>query len=272
MSKAIKGENIHYEISYPQPDGSSTWYYVRMFPVKNDKKEVLGIMMAVSDVSRQKLLEQQILDQRVQEQKKITRAVITAQEKERNKIAQELHDNVNQILASAGMYARTWLDHEAQDRALVEESARLIKTAIEEIRLLSRNEISPQRKLGLRDLIQPLVDHLNEHSEVKARLDYRIAGRHIDLDLKLNIYRIVQEQLNNILKHAGASQVYILLGSGEGHLTVSIADDGKGFDMSRRKKGIGLTNITNRVESFNGDLRIESNVGGGCKLSIRIPV
>jgi two-component system, sporulation sensor kinase E len=272
MAKAIKGENIHYEISYPQPDGSFTWYYVRMFQVKNAKQEVLGIMMAVSDVTRQKLLEQQILDQKVQEQKKITRVVITVQEKERNKIGQELHDNVNQILASAGMYARTWLDNESQERTLIEESARLIKVAIEEIRLLSRNEITPQRTLSLRDLIQPLVDHLNDNSSIKARLDFHVAGRQIDADLKLNVYRIVQEQLNNILKHAIASQVYILLAIGEGYLRLSIVDDGKGFDTTRKRKGIGLTNIANRVESFNGDLSIDSSVGEGCRLSIRIPV
>jgi len=272
MAKVIKGENIHYEISYSQPDGSSTWYYVRMFPIKNGKKEVLGIMMAVSDVTRQKLLEQQILDQKVQEQKRVTRVVITAQEKERNVIGQELHDNVNQILASAGMYVRTWLDNESQDRTLVEESARLIKVAIEEIRLISRNEITPQRSLGLRDLIQPLVDHLNDNSPIKARLDYHVAGRQIDPDLKLNIYRILQEQLNNILKHAAAAQVFILLAVGEGHLRLSIVDDGKGFDTTRKRKGIGLTNIANRVESFNGELSIESGVGEGCRLSIRIPV
>jgi PAS domain S-box-containing protein len=273
MSRVLKGENISYEISYPQPDGAFTWYYVRMFPISNGNPEVLGIMCAVSDITQHKLLEQEILDQKVQEQKRITRAVIKAQEKERNKMGQELHDNVNQILASAGMYLQTWLATGGEmDKQMVEESSQLIRVAIEEIRYLSRNEITPQRKLGLRELIQPLVDNLNENAPVKARLDYHVPGRLIDMDLKLNIYRIVQEQINNILKHAEATYVYIMLSQGDKFINVSVVDDGKGFDLSKKRRGIGLTNITNRVESFNGELSLESSPGEGCKLSIRIPM
>jgi PAS domain S-box-containing protein len=272
MSKVITGEHINYEISYPKPDGSFTWYYVRMFPISNGKKEVLGIMTAVSDITQKKLLEQEILNQKVQEQKKITRAVIKAQEKERNKIGQELHDNVNQILASSKMYLCTSLVDKVIERDLIVESIGLIDTAIEEIRLLSKNQITPQRKLGLRELILLLVDRMNENASIKTRFDYQVGSHHVETDLKLNIYRIIQEQITNILKHAQASNVSILLRSDSQFIDVCVADDGKGFQPFKKRSGIGITNMINRIESFNGEFSIESSPGKGCKLSIRIPL
>ena len=150
MSKVIGGEKVDYEISYPQPGGSFTWYHVRMFPITNGSKEVLGMMTATSDITQKKLLELEILNQKIQQQKKITRAVITAQEKERTKIGQELHDNVNQILATSRIYMNTALASRlAGKENLIHEAIGLIDNAIEELRLLARNEITPQGNWAL---------------------------------------------------------------------------------------------------------------------------
>jgi len=272
MSKVLGGEKVDYEVSYPQPDGSFTWYHVRMFPITNGGKEVLGMMTATSDITQKKLMELEILNQKVQQQKKITRAVITAQEKERTKIGQELHDNVNQILATSRIYMNTALASRlAGKENLMREAIGLIDSAIEELRLLARNEITPQGKLGLKELIQPLVDNLNEKSAIKTIFDYRVRVPSIDVDLKLNIYRIIQEQITNILKHAEAYSVEILLNSGEGFINVFVGDDGKGFEFTDNRKGVGITNIINRIESFNGDFSLDSSPGKGCRLFVRFP-
>jgi len=272
MNKVIAGEVVDYETSYPKPGSSFTWYSVKMFPVFNKEKKVLGIVTAVQDITQKKLLELEILTQKVQEQKKITRAVIKAQEKERTKIGQELHDNVNQILASARIYLSASCEKNRDNKAaMVNESIALIDSAIQELRLLARNEITPQGRLDLRQLIQPLVDNLNEHAVIKTKFDYCMPAQPVDTDLKLNIYRIVQEQITNILKHAGASSVHIRVHSDEHFIGVDLTDDGKGFETANTRKGIGITNIMNRIESFNGEFSLQSSLGKGCQLSVKFP-
>jgi PAS domain S-box-containing protein len=225
-----------------------------------------------SIITDKKLLELEIMDQKVQEQKKITRAVIKAQEKERTKIGQELHDNVNQILASARMYLTASCEDKRDNKEiLMQESIALIDSAIHELRLLARNEITPQGKLDLRQLIQPLVDNLNAHAVIQTKFDYCMTVSPIDTDLKLNIYRIVQEQITNILKHSCAASVHIKLNGDDRFICLSVTDDGKGFETAGSRKGVGITNIMNRIESFNGEFSIQSSPGNGCKLSVRFP-
>jgi len=89
-----------------------------------------------------------------------------------------------------------------------------------------------------------------------------------EAELKLVIYRIIQEQLNNILKHAAASEIEIELKKETDNLTVSIKDNGKGFDTSVNSKGIGLQNIKHRADLFNGIVQIISSPGNGCKMKI----
>jgi two-component system, NarL family, sensor histidine kinase UhpB len=272
VNKVIAGEPVEYETSYPKPGSSFTWYGVKMFPVFNKAKEVLGIVTAVQDITHKKLLELEILNQEVQEQKKITRAVINAQEKERTKIGQELHDNVNQILASARIYLAASCENNRDNKnMLAQESIALIDSAIQELRLLARNEITPQGKLDLRQLIQPLVDNLNEHAVIQTKFDYCLAAPAVDADLKLNIYRIVQEQITNILKHSFASSVHIRLNGDDKYVCLSVSDDGKGFETANDRKGVGITNIINRIESFNGEFSLQSSPGNGCNLSVKFP-
>ena len=224
------------------------------------------------DISDRKRAEEELKVSEVEQQKKITRAVIKAQEKERTKIGQELHDNVNQILASARIYLTASREKNRDNKdLLLKESITLIDSAIQELRLLARNEITPQGKLDLRQLIQPLVDNLNEHAVISTKFDYCMAERPVDTDLKLNIYRIVQEQITNILKHSCASSAYIKLNGDDRFICLSVTDDGRGFETANSRKGVGITNIMNRIESFNGEFSLQSSPGNGCKLSVRFP-
>jgi PAS domain S-box-containing protein len=273
IQKAFSGKHINYEVSYPQPDASVHWYYVRMFPITNIEKVRFGVMIVVSDISEKKIMEEQILDQKIQAQKMVTREVLNAEERERNKIGQELHDNVNQILASVKLFLSMAKESGAAGSSeLLSRAEKLLNNAIEEIRELSENQVAPPKKDNLKELIQSLVDKLDYSTSVKTKFVYDVKDDIIDDDLKLNIYRIMQEQINNILKHADASQIHILVGTENKFLHVSVADNGKGFDPGKRRKGIGISNMINRVESFNGKLKIESSTGNGCKLAIKIPL
>ncbi|MBC7948597.1 MAG: PAS domain S-box protein, partial [Chitinophagaceae bacterium] len=216
--------------------------------------------------------QQEILDQKVQAQKTITRAVLNAEEKERNKIGQELHDNINQILVSIKLYLSMAGEKDGADgKQLIKNSVALIDNAIREIRALSNSQVTPVREINLEELIRSLIDKLDDSTRIVSTFQYAVNGKVIADDLKLNIYRIIQEQINNLLKHAGASKLSIRIVIEENYLQITTSDDGKGFDPSAKRKGIGLSNIMNRVESFNGTLTIESGEGKGTKMTIRIP-
>lgn len=234
--------------------------------------EMLRIFLARQQEGQMnKKMQQEILDQKIQEQKTVTRAVLNAEERERNKIGRDLHDNVNQILASVKLYLKTAADKNAgENDELLHRSATLLDSAIEEIRLLSQSQVTPVKEIDLRELIQVLVERLNDSTSIRTVFNYE-KGRTIPDDLKLNIYRIVQEQINNILKHADASEIRINILADTDHLHVSIEDNGKGFDPAKRRKGVGISNMINRVESFNGQLNITSSPGNGCRVELRLP-
>jgi len=273
MKKVMQGTDVSYEISYTQPDGKLNWYYVRMFPITNAQKQVFGMMVAVSDITEKKRLEQEILDQKVQEQKAVIRAILIGEEKERNKIGQELHDNINQILAGTKLYlsmARRAKEKEGQEN-IINESMGLIDSAIEEIRTLSKAKVTPMKKVNLKELLRLLFDGLIGKADFKVNFVYNGSVQFIEDDIKLNIYRIIQEQLNNIIKHAMAKNVSVDVEASPQGIHVKVKDDGKGFDPDMKKNGIGIANMINRVESFNGTITIDSSPGNGCTMELNIP-
>ena len=216
-------------------------------------------------------MEKEILNQKVQEQKKITRAILKTQEAERNYIGRELHDNVNQILAGAKLYLGMAAQQDERIKKVVKYPLELIDNSISEIRLLTSKNVTPVRNINLKALIQKLVKTLNKITTIKTIFNYGITNEIIDDELKLNIYRIVQEQVNNIIKHAAPLNVKILIETVGNSIMVVVTDDGKGFDVNKRRDGIGITNMINRVDSFNGKIDIESSPGNGCKIQVEIP-
>lgn len=104
-----------------------------------------------------------------------------------------------------------------------------------------------------------------------ATLAYAVAQGRLSDELRINIYRIIQELVTNIHKYAEAETVDISLKTDDKTITIIVADDGKGFDTTKKRKGVGISNMMNRVESFNGELKIESSAGSGCRTTIIIP-
>lgn len=218
-----------------------------------------------------KLLEKKILAQKTQEHKKVARAVLKGQEKERNYIGQELHDNVNQILAGAKMYLSNAGKKDEKVNGLIKYPMELIDLSIEEIRSLCYNLVTPQKIIKLDDLVQDSLFKLAENTGIPASLTYTIPEDLIPEDLKLNIYRIIQELLSNIQKYADAKKVHIVIMSKAGFITIKVEDDGKGFNTKTKRKGIGISNIIYRAECFDGKVSIKSSPGKGCKTTVKIP-
>jgi signal transduction histidine kinase len=180
---------------------------------------------------------------------------------------------VNQILVGAKMFLGTIKDKSPGNADIIRQSIGLVDNAINEIRSLTREQVTPQRQVDLRELIQSLVDNMKRHTDIEASLVYDIGDFVVKDDLKINIYRIVQEGINNILKHAEAQKVSVVVEADVDGLHVVITDDGRGFSSSMAgTRGVGITNILNRVESYNGRVFIESQPGPGCKIDITVPI
>lgn len=278
MERLLRGETWSGEFRVKRKDGTSFWAFVADSPIYNESGVMNGVIGVSSDITEMKEAEQelqniklQVMDQRIQAQKNITRAVLNAQERERHRIGQELHDNVNQILAGTKMYLSVAGKRDEKLKDLIRYPMEMIDSTIQEIRMLSSRYVTPTKNVDLRELTGRLIENLFSRSEAKARFVYLAEQELTDDDLKINIYRIIQEQLNNILKHAEARNVYVSIETKSGELFVVIEDDGKGFDPGQKRKGIGISNMMNRIESFNGEISISAAPGKGSRIDIRIP-
>jgi two-component system, NarL family, sensor histidine kinase UhpB len=234
-----------------------------------------AILALASDVTERIRLEAELNEQRLSRQKQITEAVILAQEKERTEIGKELHDNVNQILGASNLYINSAMTDEELRQELLERSTELVSSAINEIRKISKSLITPGlREIGLVESVQDIIDDLRVAGDKLAiDLDLQnISEDHIEDRRKLTVFRIVQEQLNNIVKHARATRVLIRLSGEQDHIVLTVADNGVGFDVGRHRKGVGITNIISRAELFNGKVEIVSSPGEGCTLTVNLPM
>lgn len=232
----------------------------------------IAVLSIANNVTEKIHLERELENEKIKKQQEITGAVISAQEKERQEIGSELHDNVNQILASARLYIGLVKKNIQQDvSAYLNETENLISTAINELRKLSHTLIPPSmEEAELLEAITQLVltTQKTTNIQITHNLDeFRETG--LPDKMKLAIYRIIQEQFNNILKYASARTIRLLLTNTEdGNINLSIKDDGAGFDTSKKSKGVGLMNMKVRASLFNGETNIISSPGQGCELQV----
>lgn len=279
MQNLSKGEDWSGEFPVRRKDGTVFPAYVTDSPVYDHSGKLAAIIGVSVDLTESKqseenlrLLEKKILEQRIQEQKRISRAIIKAQEEEKNRIGQELHDNINQILVSSKLYLNRAGKQNPELQQLLQYPMELIDMSIEEIRQLSRRQVTPLRNIDLEKLIAELPESLGLNKSGSVDFVYNLQNENISDDLKLNIYRLIQEQLNNIVKHAGASRVEIIMEAADAHILIQVSDNGKGFDTRAQRTGIGISNMINRVESFNGTMDIQSSPGQGCCTRVKIPL
>lgn len=229
-------------------------------------------LISVHDVTEKAKLQETLIKEKVKHQKTVTKATIEGQEKERSDIGKELHDNVNQILTTAKLYVENIKYFPEQKNSFVDKSAALLQKAINEIRFLSKALVTPTiRDLGFEETLQELIAWYRELNLFTIDYTYLMAECCIDKDLKLTLYRILQEELNNTVKYAKASAVTIRLQHGE-QLKMVYEDNGIGFDPATQKKGLGLNNIKNRADVYNGTVHIDSSPGNGCRIEIIFPL
>jgi PAS domain S-box-containing protein len=225
-------------------------------------------LITIHDVTEKIRLQEQLIKSKLDHQKEINRASIEAQEKNRAEIGRELHDNVNQLLVSSNLYLKTIKPATEADQSSLNKVMEINIAAINEIRKLSHSLVPPSLgDLGLKEAIEELILYFAITSTTIEN-DLQIIEDQLSDGLKISIYRIIQEQFNNIIKYAEATRVIVKARQTNTSLSLEIIDNGKGFDMKQKPKGIGLTNIIFRAETYNGKVTIESSPGNGCSLLI----
>src|ERR1035437_2388582 len=266
----MKKKPFVFEILFYTKAGEKMYVSVQLQPIFDDNGDVKQFFALQTDITKQRELEEKIGLEKNIKQKEITEAVIIAQESERSKIGRELHDNVNQLLGATKLYIDMGKRDDENRESLLSSASTYTLTAIEEIRKLSKILITPLiKEVGLTDSIKGLTKEIMLVHPIQILFtakDFIEAG--FSDKFKLNIFRIVQEQINNALKHAQAKKININIEDNYGKLLISIADDGIGFDTSKRRTGIGITNIKSRSELYNGTMQLNSEQGKGTTLSI----
>lgn len=212
------------------------------------------------------------VNQAAKQQKEINRLMLKTQENERNKLGRELHDNINQILAAVKLQLEYSLEHYEEEKGTVERCKTNIEEVIREIRNLSHRLVLPRfAETSLKIELQKTIDNICHQLAVQLhikRLDETLIADHI----KETIYRIAQEQLTNIIKHAKACHATVTVYNDANMVSLCIEDDGIGFNPLQARNGVGITNILNRVESYNGCAHFVSSPGYGCRLNVQIPL
>ena len=263
----------HDEYRFRCADGSYKYLADKGYIIYKDGMAVRAIG-AIQDLTEKRKLEEELIQQKEKERLRINQAMIAGQEYERNEISKELHDNVNQILSSAMILLSTARSTGDEQEFLIDKTTQYIDLAIQEIRKISKSlNSSIIKEIGFIDpvediiknmqLVRPVLVEFECNPELEVELSH---------DVQLMLYRIIQEQTNNILRYAEAGYVRIAVEKSDNQLTLVIQDNGKGFDVNKQTKGIGLLNILNRAETLGGTLSIDTKPMGGCRIVVQIPL
>jgi PAS domain S-box-containing protein len=209
--------------------------------------------------------------------------IIKAQEAERSRIAQELHDGINQLIASVKMRLRkvegSLPDLKPAAREILQRCDRLLVKVLEENRRIAHNlRPTDLDHLGLAAAVTSFCSEVQLRTNLQFQCRLTSSSRRLPPGIELHLFRIVQEAINNIEKHARARSVRLELRFQENSAVLKIQDDGQGFDsktLKARKKtrhGLGLTNMRERALSLGGTYEIESAPGSGTAVSVRVPL
>lgn len=272
--KAVLGnQKTEFEFEYAAHNfNEEKWFRIIVAPLKNT---VLtgGVVIMHINITEEKRLENERLQNKIEEQRKITRAMLQGQDKERNQIGRELHDNIVQLMATTKMKLGLLASQQESRPALLNQSIDHLQAALTETRNLSHQMVTPRFSVYTfrSELERLFTDYANNERKINLKIA-ALDEASISIPLRETLYRIAQEQLNNIEKYSQASLVQLELSLQDGGIRMIITDNGAGFDLKQARKGIGLTNIHNRAESFAGTANILSEPGNGCTLIIEIPL
>lgn len=254
----------------------------------NQKNTTIGIIIFIAFATfligyglfRQKQMEQKALlvAQQTKQRELLTQAIIEAEEAERKRIASDLHDGVGQLFSAVkmnlgGLLNRVELKKE-EDQFLAEKTMALVDESCKEVRVIS-HKMMPNflLKSGIASDIKSFIEKIDENT-LKISFESYGFKEQLEFNEEIILYRVIQELINNVIKHAKANELEIVLHKTNQNIVVKIIDNGIGFDYEKaiNKGGLGLKNILVRMEYLKGKVNFTPNTPSGTRVEIDIPI
>ncbi|MDR4466221.1 MAG: PAS domain-containing sensor histidine kinase [Nitrospira sp.] len=278
--RGLGGEIVREEEDrFKRPDASERWLCWEVRPWKTAEERVGGIVIFTEDITERKKVERELRNHQAQLED-LTAKLLTSQEEERKRIARDLHDDFTQQLAALT------IDLQRQARLasesgippashLVQMGKKTEQLTTDLQRMAHRLHSSLLEQVGLEAAFRECVDEFSTRAELTTELVMRELPRGISLEQATCLYRVLQESLQNVTKHANAANILVRLQPTRNGLELCIQDDGLGFDQSEKaahSNGLGLTSMAERIKGLQGTFRIESTLGFGTEIHVWIPI
>jgi PAS domain S-box-containing protein len=265
---------IMYQSEVEGIEGESYWdtYCV---PIKNDAGDIESFIQIARNITDQKKAEEHI--------NILTQELMRTQESERQRISRDLHDNVAQELSAVKIGCETLFDNQPNITPEIRKRMSQMSIMLQEVIKAVRDLSYYLRPSGLDEmgLVQTIFQYCHDFSEDNGiNVDFHSAGMKdltLDFDTEINLYRLIQEGLANIKKHADADHVTIRLVAAFPNIILRIEDNGKGFDVHKRlatlseEKRMGIRSMEQRAKLLQGEMEIQSKPMQGTKISIMLP-
>ena len=234
--------------------------------VRDQAGKPVRMIGAMEDVSQNRRLEKEMI-----------KAIIDAQERERTQISYELHEQLSQNLATCKLLLEGlhYPDTSEEEKVRLRSSMKLLTQTMNVIRSMTHQlNANAITMIGLIGVMRDLTATLNQNFQVEVLLQCNGFSDATSLpkDIEVSAFRILQEGMNNVIRHSGATQAVVQLTKKNKWLSLMIKDNGKGFDEAATPKGLGFTNIINRVDYHNGTVSIVTSEGNGCTLEVKLPI
>lgn len=299
------------EVSYQNQDGVSYSMILNAGPLYGDEHKILGCLVNLTDITERKRAEEQLrgseealrqanesLEQRVRDRtmdlqnlteqlstsrddlRRLASELVLAEERERKRIAVTLHDEVAQSLAAARMRIDLLrsLPGDNEYRQLIEQAQELLSHSIRQTRALMTDISNPVLyDLGLCSAVEALAEQIKDRHGIQVQCSFEGNLSSLSQDLKVMVFQVVKELVQNVIKHSGAHGAHIRIIEASHSIRAIVADDGVGFDGNKNDApdyvggGFGLFSIRERVKSFNGNIQIKSRPGIGSEVTVELP-
>lgn len=237
---------------------------------------IIGIIMFIilKYQQRRDSYYKNIKDLKSEHENELLKTQIKVQEQTFQHVANEIHDNIGQKLSFAKLQLNMMQDlYNKHQQEIILEIADVITESLSDLRNLSRSlSLDFISNNGFVKAVENEIEKLNKSRLFKFKLIVQGDSQFLELDTELILFRIIQESLNNIVKHANAKQICIKLHYSHNLLLINIEDDGIGFDTEKKYQGSGLNNIFKRAQSIGGSASFTSSIQNGTIVQINIPI
>jgi signal transduction histidine kinase len=234
----------------------------------------LSLVLFIMQYQKKTIIQSEELENsKVNHQKQMLDATIQSQEAERRRIASNLHDSLGAQLSTVRLFMLMQGEEKKELKAFADESAEMLLESIQEVREIAQDLLPSALKYG--GLVSASTQFFNSiEKSTSIQLNAQVNGDIIRLSEKneLSVFRVIQELVNNTLKHAKASVIDVDLNFQDSKLLVTYKDNGVGLQNNVNNEGLGLFNIESRIQSLKGEYSVNSNPGKGVEFAIEIPL